>query len=289
MGGIYFTMDYNDFVSTVKTLAEHIGLDFSAINRIHVAIYESLTAWKGKVDTVNINGKLCFEIFFQQHVIYDYDYDLDSDNTDKKLLAKSIILHELFHCKEMLTTSLCTDWENLYFHKPINTTRLWLFDSAIHMWGEYYAYFNSSKYYERNVNLIDVLSTSNAELKVLHNEFSKTPVIDNIQIPTSFMRHIDAFIHRCIMLVAYYNSTHKRKYLKEFKHIENSPIYQNYHPYLKDLSHYMDFLYITYPNWISESAFVELGRKLFSFIRINSLTYYTTDLSDNFILTKTDI
>jgi hypothetical protein len=45
-------------------------------------------------------------------------------------------------------------------------------------------------------------------------------------------------------------------------------------------------LYEAYPNWLSEEAYIELGRKLFSFIKIHNLWFATDDLSDNFILKK---
>ena len=43
-------------------------------------------------------------------------------------------------------------------------------------------------------------------------------------------------------------------------------------------------LYKTYPNWISEQNFIELGNKLMSFIKIFSLWFPVDCLSKNFVL-----
>ncbi len=264
----------------IKSVSSQIDFNFNLIHRINITIYDKSKEYEGIVKILNINDTLAFEIFFQQNVLND----LLSDNEDKILFAKSIIQHEIFHCKEMSITSLHLDWKSLYFHKPISTTKLLLLDEAYHQWSEYYAYYNSAKTYKKDINLSDYISKSDAALTTLEKYLSTNSNIKDIQINYSFLSDITKFISECIMLIAHYNSTNCKKYETELNYYSKSSLYKNYYPYLKDLCHYMNTLYLTFPSWISEAAFIELGYKLFSFIRIHNLTYSTEDLSDNFVL-----
>ena len=276
-------MSYNENVANlIKDYSLQIDFDFNLIQRIQVIIYDRVIGWYGKAIPIIYNDSLCFELLFQQELINDL---LANDNT-KLQLSKSIIMHELFHCKEMYNTSLKIDWRKLYFHEPIVTTKMLLLDTAIKEWSEYYAYFNSSCYNNRQIRVSNYIGKADTSLKAIYNNLSETFDTSNIQMPISFITDIIDFIHRCIMLVAYYNSTHNNEYKNEFEYFKRSSFYKDYYPYLKDLSYTMNNLYLTYPNWLSESAFMELGYKLFSFIKINDVTYSTIDLSDNFIFIK---
>ena len=80
--------------------------------------------------------------------------------------------------------------------------------------------------------------------------------------------------------------THEKRYKNEVDYLKRSSIYNKYYPYLIDLVYVMQELYTAYPNCQSEKTLMELGYKLFSFIKINGITYSTDDLSDNFIFVK---
>lgn len=267
-------------LNIIKGFSQKIGLDFDLIKRIQIVIYDKSYAYMGKINPITINREMFFELILQQAVLND----LLSEDENKIKVSQNIILHELFHCKEMITTSLYVDFHKLYFHTPITTTRLLLLDTAVQQWSEYYAYYHSSKTYERDIIISDYISSANASLKVLHDKLIETHNMSEIQILYSFITNLIDFIHICIILIANYNATYNKKYKKEFDSIKRSGIYGTYYPYLKDLLHYMNDLLTSYPKWVSESAFIELGYKLFSFIHINKLTFTTNDLSDNFML-----
>ena len=226
------------------------------------------------------NSCIFFELLFQQSLLDD----LASTDADKINLAQNIVIHELFHCKEFFIASQHVNWQNLYESSHITTTKTLLLNTAFQQWSEYYAYYHSSKTYTRNIKLSHYISKADVSLELLHNEFTQKPYITDIQIPSSFITNITDFIHRCVMFVAHYNSTNHKKYQMELGYIHKSNRYNRYYPYLIDLACYMDNLYSTYPKWVSETAYIELGRKLFGFIAIHNLAFVTEDLSDNFRL-----
>jgi len=278
-------MNFNNIIiDIIKTFSKQINLDFDLICRIHIIVLDKSIEWMGKVNPVVYNDTLCFELFLQ----YDLLNDIISLDNDKTYKQKNIILHELFHCKEMSITSSHVNWKKLYFHPPIDTTKLLLFDTAIHQWSEYYAYYNSSQYYSRDINILKYLFDIEVTTGALHLLLIEQSTMNDIQINNDTMDNITKFIHNFIMFIANYNSTKDVKCQKVLEYIKCSSIYHKYYPYFTDLIYYMDTLYNTYPEWVSESAFIEIGYKLFSFIQINHITYSTNDLSDNFIFIKTD-
>lgn len=272
-------VDIQNVINYIKVYAKQIDLDFNLIYRIQLVIHDKGCVYEGKINPITINDTLHFELFIQQNVLNN----LLSENADKVIFSQNVIQHELYHCKEMSITSAYIDWHTLYFLSTMTTTKSLLLDTAVHQWSEYYAYYNSSKNYERDIKIIDYMSSANASLKVLYNKLIENPNMSEIQIINSFITNIISFIHISITLIAHYNSTHSKKYMKELDYIRRSTQYSEYYSYLKDLSYYMHSLYITYPKWVSEDAFVELAYKLFSFIHINNLTYSTKDLLDNFM------
>ncbi len=275
-------MNHGGFIDLVKRYSMQIGFDFSLIKCIQINIYDKFEEWHGKVNPIIMDEELYIELSIHKKVIDNFN----TDNQNKQQISQSIIKHELFHCKEISITSTYIDWHKAYFHEPITTTKLLLFDTAIKQWSEYYAYYNSAKLYKRDINLLNRISSSDASLTVMHNKLIEG--FRDIQMPFSFITDIISFIHICIIFSAYYNSTNDKKYHKELAYIEHSSLYKKYYPYIKDLSYVMNTLYTSYPKWISESAMIEVGYKLFSFIKINGITYSTNDLSDNFIFIKTD-
>lgn len=272
----------NKITEYITKLSHQVDLKFDLIQRICIVTYEKSMEWYGKVNPVVYDGKLYYELLLQQNIIDD----LLSENEDSIQISESIIMHELFHCKEISITSSYIDYNKLYFKEQFVTTRELLFDTAVQQWGEYYAHYNSAPKYERNIKISNKFSSIEAALCILYEELSKSSNIIDIQLPDSFITSMIQFIHISIMFVAHYNSTKNKKYQKELEYIERSSLYQKYFKYLKELSCYMDALYMTYPKWVSEKAFMELGYKLFSFIEINGITYSTNDLSDNFIFVK---
>lgn len=269
-------MDYNKAIEQlIKTCFQQIDLDFNLIKRIYITVYDSLYEWLGKVETINIDGNLYFELLLHHEVVNE----LISQDADKISRAYSIIMHELYHCKEMHLTSQYINWQELFFQKTFSTTKSLIIHTAIQQWSEYYAYYNSAKIKERKIELLDNLSPVEAVLITSHDRLIR---INDTQLIDSFITRLTDFIRLSIMFVAYYNSTHSLQYLKELEKIQRCNLYSKYYSYFFDLASYMDILYNTYPNWVSEDKFIELGHKLFSFMKINHLYFSSDDLSDGF-------
>lgn len=270
----------SNLIDLIKSYAKQIEVDFNLIWQIYIIVYNNVNEYLGKAQPININNKLYCNILLHQSIIEG----LTSDDIEKLNLSKNVILHELYHCKEIAITSSFLNWEKLYFHQTTDTTKLLLMDIAYNQWSEYYAYFHSSKMNHRDIKLSKYLSCVNSSLEALHIILIENPNMNDIQIPYYFIDNITDFIHTCVMLAAHYNATYDDKYIKVLKYIQRSSTYGKYYSYLKDIICYMDDLYNTYPQWVSELSFMELGRKLLSFIKIHSLTFSTDDLSDNFLV-----
>lgn len=271
----------NDIIKILEQYSNEINFDYKLIYRIHIIAYDKLNEWNGKVELLNVNNNLCFELLLQQNVIDN----LSSTNNELVMESLSVIFHELYHCKEMYVVSQNTQWENIYFHAPIDTTKLLLLQIGSHQWSEYYAYYNSSKIYQRKIDLVHKLTDAMGSAIVLYNTLDKSDILD-VQMQLNDIHNFEQFIHYCVMLVAHYNSTHGKLYQKELNFIKGVSICEAYYPYLMDISSHLDSLYATFPYWVSEYSFIELGCKLLSFIRIHGLTFSTQDYSDNFILIK---
>ncbi|MBR5596657.1 MAG: hypothetical protein IKW30_04530 [Lachnospiraceae bacterium] len=271
-------MNYNISVNQlIKNYCQHINLDFNFINRIYIITSNTCNNWLGTVEPIKINNNLYLDLKLHQCVIDD----LNSENNIKFQIAHSIIMHELYHCKEMTITSSYLEWQKLYFHESIRTTKLLFLDTAFHQWSEYYAYYNSSKINKRKIKLSEKLSSANASLKVSYNHIKETKC-ENMQLLKTFIDSLIDFISVIIMFSAHYNSTHDKKYIRELRYIQRSSLYSEYYPYIVDIISYMDVLYNTYPKWITMDNFIELGHKLFSFMKINHIYFATNDISDNF-------
>ena len=150
-------------INLIKAYAKQMNLDFNLIQRIQVVVHDKKHSYEGKINPISINDDLYFELLLQQNVLDD----LLSEDENKVMLSQNIIQHELCHCKEMSITSIYIDWHTLYLHDTMTTTKLLLFDTAVRQWSEYFAYYNSSKIYERDINITDDMSSANASLKVL--------------------------------------------------------------------------------------------------------------------------
>lgn len=277
----YLFMTQNENLNNIiYTLCNEIELDFSKITEIEIISSNAINDWLGKTEPIAQDNILYLKLLFVQSVVDD----LNSEDSSRILLSKNIILHELFHCKEILTTSsFYKDIRKLYFHPPITTTKMLLIDTAFHQWSEYYAYYNSAKSYKKDIDISNALRIANVDIEVLQKDLTGYN-IQEIKIIPEFIEDSIDFIHHSIQLIAFYNSTHDIKYKNQIEKYMRNESYQYYYPYLKDLTSYMNDLYKTYPNWISEQNFIELGNKLMSFIKIFNLWFPVDCLSKNFVL-----
>ena len=195
---------------------------------------------------------------------------------------KSVVYHELFHCKEMNISNKYVDLQKIFIESRYFTTSYkFLLNIGYMQWSEYYAYFNSTRYHIPNWFLYDDLKNVDISLKSIANIFTQN-TISHTHVGISLLNDITNLVACFIRIAACYNSSHNSKYRTEIQKCCKVSNYKYYNPYFLDISCYMNDLYNNYPNWISEEAFIELGKKLISFIGIYGLYLKNGSLHENF-------
>lgn len=265
----------NSIISDVKSYDDFKDVSFDNIDKIHITIIDNAIKWLGKVVPSRLNDNLVFELFIQNSVIDD----LFSGDENKILFAKSIILHELYHIKELTLTNKIIDIMPIYSIKKDCTMSL-LLNLGYMQWSEYYAHFNSAKHYHSSTNIADSIYQSEISLTALKHQLDNE---SQVIMPEFMYDNINDFISKTIKLAAIYNQTHDDHFLEPIHEYNHRKLYQYHYKYIYTIISYMDKFYQTYPSWISEKSFLEIGKKLFSIINDYDITYSTSDLSDNFI------
>jgi len=263
------TKSHNDFKS----------VSFDNINKIHITVMDNNIEWLGMIAPSISNNKLVFELFVQNSIFED----LLSNDNDKKLYAKSIIIHELYHLKELSISNNKIDIMPIYNIKR-NCTRSLLINLGYKQWTEYYAHYNSAKYYCPPVNLSNVIYQSEISLTVIKRELYNS---QDIQLPEFIYKNIEDFISFTVKLAAIYNQSKNDDILNHLQKYKNNTLYMNHFNYIYKIISYMDNIYQAYPDWVSEEKFLVIGKRLFSIVHDYNITYSTNDLSDNFIFIST--
>lgn len=265
----------NLIILEAKSYDDFKDITFDNIAKIHLTIMDNNIEWLGMTIPNISNNNLVFELYVQDTIIDD----LFSKDEDKCMFSKSVILHELYHIKELVKTNNIIDIMPIYNIKK-DCTRSMLINLGYKQWTEYYAHFNSAKYYCSNTTLSDVIYQSEITLSLI-----KQTIVDESQVQLfEFMyNNIAEFIATSIKFIAIYNESQDISYLKSLKKYEQNDLYINHYNYIHKIIPYMDELYHTYPTWVSEEKFLEIGKTLFSIIHEYGITYSTPDLSDNFI------
>lgn len=184
--------------------------------------------------------------------------------------AKAVILHEIFHCKEISITSQIIG--NKYYFLQTDSTYLFILRIGIQQWSEYYAHFNSSIYHRTNPKLnenaknVDIYLTVFSEK--IHNENNM------LQMPEIFLYKIEDFICSVIIAVAQNNRLGNEDLNVKNIHLNN---------YILDIAIYMNQKYLKYPTWVSINDFINIGKKLIGLLHYYHIGYTTKDMSDNFI------
>ena len=91
----------NTIISEAKTYEDFKDVSLENIHKIHITVKDDNIEWLGKIIPSNSNNNIDFELFLQSSVIDD----LLSSDKSKSSFAKSIILHELYHLKEITFTN----------------------------------------------------------------------------------------------------------------------------------------------------------------------------------------
>lgn len=258
-------------IDFVKTHPLFQDFDFNTISKIY--LFESDKDNKnvyGRVEPLSSNP-LTFKVLLCSNILMTFQ---------KSNRSKSVVLHEFCHCYEIVTTSNLFDFYEKY-KRPQCDTRQIIFATAIECWGEYFAYYFSAKFHEESFNLnsqIKALYTYKKALSTCYKHNEEVPYTDDL------WNTLIALIRKTVFLVACYNSTKEIKYAEQL-HLFNSISQKTlFDDYFSDITNYFTELYNTYPIWVSEEKYIEIGRKLFSVIKCIDLDFSTPDLSDSGVL-----
>ncbi len=265
----------NSIISEAKTYKDFNDILFDNIVKIHLTVMDDNIEWLGMVVPNVSNNNLVFELYIQETIVDD----LVSKDKDKITFSKSIILHELYHIKEITITNNIIDIMPIYDIKK-DCTRSVLINLGYKQWTEYYAHYNSAKYYCSNTNLSEAINKSEITLSLMKQIISNE---SQVQLFEFMYNNLNEFISKVVKFGAIYNMSQNNSYLESIKRYKYSSLYSHHYNYIHKIIPYMDSLYQTYPAWISEEKFLEIGKQLFSIIHKYNITYSTPDLSDNFI------
>jgi len=266
----------NSIILEAKSYEDFKNISFNNIVKIHLTVMDNNIEWLGMIVPNTLNNELIFELYIQNTIIDN----LFSSDEDKFIFAKSVILHELYHIKEMITTNKIIEIMPIYNIQK-DCTRSMLINLGYRQWTEYYAHYNSAKYYYLYTTLDDVIYQSEITLTLIKELLNKEK---QIQLFQYMYENIAKFISTSIKFIAIYNASQNISYVESVKKYGQSNFYIHHYEYIHKIIPYMDNLYQTYPNWVSEEKFLEIGKTLFSIIHNYGITYSTFDLSDNFIL-----
>lgn len=265
----------NSIILEAKSYNDFKDVSFDNITKIHLTIMDYNIEWLGMTVPNITNNNLVFELFVQDTIIDG----LLSKDEDKYMPSKSVILHELYHIKEMTNTNNIINIMPVYNIKK-NCIRSMLINLGYRQWTEYYAHYNSAKYYYSLPKLSDCINQSEISLTVLKQTLDNE---SQVQLPEFMYNNIKSFIAKVIKFAAIYNQSKDDSLLESIKKYKYGKLYLPHYNFILKIIPYMDTLYQTYPNWISEEQLLTIGKELFSIIHDYNMTYSTSDLSDNFI------
>lgn len=265
----------NTIISEAKTYKDFKGVPLENIIKVHITVRDDNIEWLGKIIPSSSNNDIDFELFLQNSVIND----LLSNDSSKSLFAKSIILHELYHLKEITFSNKFLNIMPIY-NIVKDCTRSMFIYLGYTQWSEYYSHYNSTKYYYSLPELSNCINQSEISLTVLKQTLDNE---SQVQLPEFMYNNIKSFIAKTIKFSAIYNQSRDDSLLESIKIYKYGKLYLPHYNFILKIIPYMDTLYQTYPNWISEEQFLTIGKELFSIIHDYNMTYSTSDLSDNFI------
>lgn len=202
-------------------------------------------------------------------LLYETIVKCISISNEKYDFAKAVILHEIFHCKEINITSQIIG--NKYYFIRTGSTYLFLLRIGREQWSEYYAHFNSSIYHRTNPRLDEKSKDIDAYMTVFDEKLHDEKIL---QMPEAFLIKIEEFIRSVIIAVAQNNRSGN-----EMLTVKNS--YLN--GYIIDIAIFMKQKYLEYPTWVSINDFIEIGKKLMGFLYNYHIGHTTEDISDNFM------
>lgn len=238
-----------DIKNRIVQYSYEISLDCSKIRNIIIADLKNCNA---RVEKTISDNELCFDIFIQIYIVW-YLYD---KKKNKESYAKSVILHELYHCIDLLNMPI----QLIYNRQSMPTTYNDLCcDLGYMQWSEYYAHYNSSKIEHSDIPTLtdDYESLFNTILtfKKLNND------ITNISFIGTYNIFLLPFYDKLIILLSNYNSIHSISSLEELKKYKEIGLEK----YIERTDALFQNIFNQYPNSLNEENFTILGNTLLSF------------------------
>lgn len=198
---------------------------------------------------------LKFNIWFSKYtVLFVYNAMLN-----KVSYGKSIIFHELQHCKEILITNAKIDIERIDEPESYNLTNHYLY-LGYHQWSEYYAYYHSAVICPATFKNVDKFPNIVKDIEIFK---SYKPYDAVIVHKTHYQNNIEPFVRNAIVLISHFKSginSDAERILKEFMSIN-----ENIKIYFDRIIQEFDGFYQNYPKNISYSNFIKLGKVLLAF------------------------
>lgn len=178
-----------------------------------------------------------------------------------KLYGRSIVLHELQHCKEISITNQKIHIESIE-KTPFKNLKGYYLYWGYHQWSEYFAYYHSSSIYPATIKGIDKFPNILQDIEILKfNNPYDIIIIDSDEI--SYPENLESFVRNAIILIAHLKSnvtSDAKIKLQEFTSLS-----EDLKIYFEKIIQLFDNLYQNYPDNISKDRFSEIGRLLFTF------------------------
>lgn len=175
----------NTIISEAKTYEDFKGVPLENIAKVYITVIDNNVEWIGKIIPNSSNNDIYFELFLQNSVIDD----LLSSDSSKSLLAKTIVLHELYHLKEITFTNKFLDIMPIY-NIVKDCTRSMLIYLGYTQWSEYYSHYNSAKYYYSLPELSNCINQSEISLTVLKQTLDNE---SQVQLPEFMYNNIKSW------------------------------------------------------------------------------------------------
>ncbi len=227
------------------------------------------------------DGKISFNIELSDDIII---YISDIQNSLDAFKAKSVFQHEICHCIEIRRL-----YENHYLEEPnpldenfvINTTYSFLYEQAVKIWSEFFACYHNRKINEWHecpnveLDIIELNKWISATQYCLNNNKS-------IRLCEDMLSFLYDFWYHMVSVIAIYFHNKEDILINDYKNTKYNYVPEYFEFIYQCLKANLDF----YPVWLSEENYIKFGKALMKILELNSITYSTDDLSDNFIFIK---
>lgn len=259
----------------ISSLCSEISLPMNLISEVNINPIKIGDGFFGMIACPSCNP-IEFNIIIKNTVIWDC-FDVNKPD-EKKKIAKAIIIHELYHCKENYITSLNTNLDDIMKHPPVTTTRLLMLDIGHVQFSEYYAHRNSSLISYEIKNDMKLIYNTHVELLALQERTK------NCQYDFSFnYEEIHSFIKYVVKYVAIYSCSHDERFRILLDTLEKD--YPLICKYIKFIFEILDVEYLNYPENASKEKFSLIGKSLLSIYQYYNL-YFTDDNVQNVFTVK---